>query len=227
MDSDDSSGSSSGSSNSHDDYEDRVQNEILRAAELLRRRIADQPAPIINRRVPVDHNRIEAHVRLMHDYFDDQPRYNARLFRKRFRKTKNLFLRIVIDLEARYPYFQMRYDKAGRRGLAGVQKCTYAIRHLACGVNSDFLDNMIGSIYCMHWPWEMCPVAWRCTYTSGHVGRPPLILQAVASNDLWIWNAYFGQQGSHIDINVFEASSILEEIINGLAPSGKSLIANV
>nr|XP_043626183.1 protein ALP1-like [Erigeron canadensis] len=171
MDSDDSSGSSNG----HDDYEDRVQNVILRAAELLGRRIADQPAPVINQRVPVDRNRIEAHARLMHDYFDDQLRYNARLFRKRFRMTKKLFLRIVGDLEA--------------------------------------------SIDCMHWPWEMCPAAWRGTYTSGHVGRPSLILQAVASNDLRMWNAYFGQQGSHNDINVFEASPILEEIINGLAPS--------
>nr|XP_043619833.1 uncharacterized protein LOC122591639 [Erigeron canadensis] len=78
---------------------------------------------------------------------------------------------------------------------------------------------MIGSIDCMHWPWEMCPAAWRGTYTSGHVGRPSLILQAVASNDLWIWNVYFGQQGSHNDINVFESSPILEEIINGLAPT--------
>nr|XP_043625394.1 uncharacterized protein LOC122596811 [Erigeron canadensis] len=269
MDSDDSS--SSGSSNGHDDYKDRVQNAILRAAELLERRVADQPTPIIHRRVPVDRNRIEAHARLMHDYFDDQPRYNARLFRKRFRMTKPLFMRIVSDLEARYPYFQTRYDRAGRRGFAGVQKCTSAIRQLVYDANSDFLDEylqmsgrtsreaclqfcisireiygatylrrptptdlqhiyyvheqllgfsgMIGSIDCMHWPWELCPAAWRGTYTSGHVGRPSLILQAVASNDLWIWNAYFGQQGSHNDINVFEASPILEEIINGLAPS--------
>nr|XP_043615652.1 protein ALP1-like [Erigeron canadensis] len=180
-------------------------------------------------------------------------------------------MRIVGDLEARYPYFQTRYDRAGRKGFAGVQKCTSAIRQLAYGVNSDFLDEylqmsertsreaclkfcigireiygptylrrptptnlhrmyyvheqllgfpgMIGSIDCMHWPWELCPAAWRGTYTSGHVGRSSLILQAVASNDLWIWNAYLGQQGSHNDINVFEASPILEEIINGLAPS--------
>lgn len=79
---------------------------------------------------------------------------------------------------------------------------------------------MIGSIDCMHWPWEMCPTAWRGTHTRGDIGRPSLILQAVASHDLWIWNAYFGQQGSHNDINVFESSPILEEIISGLAPTG-------
>nr|XP_043633317.1 uncharacterized protein LOC122604494 [Erigeron canadensis] len=163
-------------------------------------------------------------------------------------------MRIGGDLGARYTYFQTRYDRAGRRGFAGVQKYTSAIRQLAYGVNSDFLDEylqmseqtsreaclkfcidlhrmyyvheqllrfpgMIGSIDCMHWSWEMCPAAWRGTYTSGHVGRPSLILQAVASNDLWIWNAYFGQQGSHNHINVFEASPLLKEIINGLAPN--------
>nr|XP_043626018.1 protein ALP1-like [Erigeron canadensis] len=260
MDSDD----SSGSSNESADYEERVQNVLLRAAELIRRQIDEQPAPIIRRRVPVDRDRIEAHARLMHDYFAEEPPYPPRLFRRRFRMSKNLFKRIVGDLEARYPYFQTRYDRAGRRGFAGVQKCTSAIRQLTYGVNNDFLDEylqmsertsresclnfcvgirefygarylrrptpsdlqriydvheqvvgfpgMIGSIDCMHWPWEMCPAAWRGTYTSGHVGRPSLILQAVASNDLWIWNAYFGQQGSHNDINVFESSPILEEI---------------
>nr|XP_043638275.1 uncharacterized protein LOC122609286 [Erigeron canadensis] len=64
----------------------------------------------------------------------------------------------------------------------------------------------------------MCPTAWRGSHTRGDVGRPSLMLQAVASTDLWIWNAYFGQQGSNNDINVFEASPVLEEIISGLAP---------
>jgi len=78
---------------------------------------------------------------------------------------------------------------------------------------------MVGSIDCMHWPWEMCPTAWRGTHTRGDIGRPSLVLQAVASYDLWIWNAYFGQQGSHNDINVFESSPVLEERISGLAPT--------
>ena len=78
---------------------------------------------------------------------------------------------------------------------------------------------MRGSIDCMHWKWEQCPTAWRGTHTRGDIGKPSLILQAVASYDLWIWNAYFGQQGSHNDINVFLASPVLEEIISGLAPA--------
>nr|XP_043611708.1 uncharacterized protein LOC122583356 [Erigeron canadensis] len=69
---------------------------------------------------------------------------------------------------------------------------------------------MIGSIDCMHWAWEMCPTAWRGTHTRGDIGQPSMILQVVASTDLWIWNAYFGQQVSNKDINVFESSHILE-----------------
>nr|XP_043609724.1 uncharacterized protein LOC122581558 [Erigeron canadensis] len=57
--------------------------------------------------------------------------------------SKNLFERIVGDLEARYPYFQMRYDRDGRIGFAGVQKCTSAIRQLAYDVSSDFLDEYL------------------------------------------------------------------------------------
>nr|XP_043633220.1 uncharacterized protein LOC122604390 [Erigeron canadensis] len=222
---------SSGSSNESADYEERVQNVILRVVELVRRR-EEQPAPIIHRRVPVDRDRIQAHTRLMHDYFADEPRYNTRLFKRRFPMSKNLFERIDGDLEARYPYFQTRYDRAGRRGFTGVQKYTSAIRQLAYGFNSDFLYKYLQMsertsweaclqlcVDYMHWPWEMCPAAWLGSYTSGHVGRPLLILQAVASNDLWIWNAYFGQQGSHNDINVFKASPILEEIVNGFTPS--------
>nr|XP_043633128.1 uncharacterized protein LOC122604307 [Erigeron canadensis] len=65
----------------------------------------------------------------------------------------------------------------------------------------------------------MCPTAWRGMHTRGDIGQPSMILQAVASTDLRIWNAYFGQQGSNNDINVFESLPILEELISGLAPT--------
>ena len=31
---------------------------------------------------------------------------------------------------------------------------------------------MLGSIDCMHWHWEKCPVAWKGMYTRGDQGVP-------------------------------------------------------
>lgn len=76
---------------------------------------------------------------------------------------------------------------------------------------------MLGSIDCMHWKWKNCPVAWHGMY-SGHVHEPTIILEAVASYDLWIWHAFFGLPGSHNDINVLERSSIFSALTEGRAP---------
>ncbi|XP_048593473.1 uncharacterized protein LOC125576958 [Brassica napus] len=53
---------------------------------------------------------------------------------------------------------------------------------------------MVGSIDCMHWEWKNCPTAWRGQFTRGS-GKPTIVLEAVASQDLWIWHAFFGLPG--------------------------------
>ncbi|KAI3681348.1 hypothetical protein L6452_36140 [Arctium lappa] len=45
---------------------------------------------------------------------------------------------------------------------------------------------MLGSLDCMHWEWKNCPVAWKGQFTRGDHGSPTIILEAVASVDLWI-----------------------------------------
>jgi hypothetical protein len=89
-------------------------------------------------------------------------------------------------------------------------------RLLAKGKERGF-PGMLGSIDCMHWKWKNCPTAWHGMY-SGHVHEPTIILEAVASYDLWIWHAFFGLPGSHNDINVLERSSIFAELAEGRAP---------
>ncbi|XP_058217564.1 uncharacterized protein LOC131328667 [Rhododendron vialii] len=52
----------------------------------------------------------------------------------------------------------------------------------------------------------------------GHHNKPTLILEAVASKDLWIWHAFFGMAGSHNDVNVLEHSQIFDNFIHGRMP---------
>nr|XP_043615645.1 protein ALP1-like [Erigeron canadensis] len=206
-----SSSSSSFDSFGSEDYDDAVESAVV-AAVTLAMRVAqeeeeeEEERPRFRRRVVLVRHRAEAQENLMRDYFADQPTYTPRQFRRRFRMHKG-----VIRLYGRTYLHRPTWTDLQR---------IYDMHERVHG----FLG-MIGSIDCMHWPWEMYPTAWRGTYTRGDIGRPSLILQAVASYDLWIWNAFFGPQGSRNDINVFESSPVLEDLISGLVPSA-SFYAN-
>ncbi|KAJ9553685.1 hypothetical protein OSB04_017730 [Centaurea solstitialis] len=76
---------------------------------------------------------------------------------------------------------------------------------------------MIGSIDCMHWEWENCPNAWAGQYAR-RSGKPTIILEAVASYDLWIWHAFFGTSGLLNDINELHRSPVFDDILTGRAP---------
>jgi hypothetical protein len=76
---------------------------------------------------------------------------------------------------------------------------------------------LLGSIDCMHWAWKNCPTSWKGQF-KGHYKSPSLILEAVASRDLWIWHAYFGMPGSNNDINVLHRSHIFSDFLRGRSP---------
>ncbi|XP_013613948.1 PREDICTED: uncharacterized protein LOC106320127 [Brassica oleracea var. oleracea] len=76
---------------------------------------------------------------------------------------------------------------------------------------------MVGSIDCMHWEWKNCPTAWKGMYSRG-TGKPTIVLEAVASYDLWIWHAFFGAPGTLNDLNILDRSPVFDDIINGNAP---------
>ena len=48
-----------------------------------------------------------------------------------------------------------------------------------------WFPGIIGSIDCMHWEWKNCPTAWKGQFTR-RSGKPTIVLEAVASQDLWI-----------------------------------------
>ncbi|KAK2445044.1 hypothetical protein QL285_016018 [Trifolium repens] len=49
-------------------------------------------------------------------------------------------------------------------------------------------------------------------------GTTTVILEAVASHDLWIWHAFFGCPGTLNDINVLDRSPVFDDVEKGNAP---------
>ncbi|XP_023758998.1 uncharacterized protein LOC111907463 [Lactuca sativa] len=175
-------------------------------------------------------NREAGHDRLIEDYFADDAIYAVK-FRRRFRMRNELFLRTVGDLEDRFPYFQWKMDARRIKGFSPIKKCIAAIRQLAYGMGADKCDEyfrmsertvrkhglsgMLGSIDCMHWSWSLCPDTWRGQYMRGVHKEPTIIVEAIASHDLWIWHAFFGQAGANNDINVLDQSPVFNDIYLG------------
>ena len=77
---------------------------------------------------------------------------------------------------------------------------------------------MLGSIDCMHWAWSNCPNAWKGQHTRGDHGYPTIMLEAVASYDMWIWHAYIGVAGSNNALNVLNASPLFKSLLTDTAP---------
>ncbi|XP_021980712.1 uncharacterized protein LOC110876860 [Helianthus annuus] len=48
---------------------------------------------------------------------------------------------------------------------------------------------------------------------------PTLILEAVTSQDSWIWHAYFVMAGANNDIAVLQSSCLLDDVIDGVTPN--------
>nr|GEW12051.1 hypothetical protein CTI12_AA104990 [Tanacetum cinerariifolium] len=47
---------------------------------------------------------------------------------------------------------------------------------------------------------------------------PTIMLEVVASHDLWIWNVFIGVAGANNDINVLDNSSLVDELLDDIAP---------
>lgn len=227
-----------------------------------RRRQSSIPRRVIAR----DHFAGENLIR--HHYFGPNPVYPAHVFRRRFRMSRPLFLRILQGLQQQDSYFTQQVDATGLAGLGPLQKVCAAMRILAYGLPTDAIDEyiqigestarqclihfcraliayfsvwylrtpnqadiarimqhsesrgfpgMLGSIDCMHWECRNYPTA-RQGQFRGRNSRPTMILEAVASYDLWIWHAFFGMPGTNNDINVLHRSPIFDPMTSGRMP---------
>ncbi|GJR76394.1 ALP1-like protein [Tanacetum coccineum] len=217
------------------DDEDEVNSELAMFTEACQAAY-EASKPKVHR-TSVQRDRYGAHDRLVMAYFSEHPQYDEATFRERFRMSRRLFTKIVREVTDASRFFQQRDDCAGHRGISALMKCTSAIRQLAYGCVHDSLDEylqnvsksfvrMLGSIDCTNWSWANCPVAFKAQFSRGDHGPDPFILlEAIASNDLWIWHAFFGVSGMNNDVNVLRQSPLFNDLKSGRA-SDVPFVAN-
>ncbi len=76
------------------------------------------------------------------------------------------------------------------------------------------IHGMLGWLDCMHVIWKNGPVALQGAFT-GKEGMPTKVLEAMADFHLWIWHAAFGFAGALNDLNIWENSSLLKDMLDG------------
>ncbi|KAE8883390.1 hypothetical protein PF010_g26926 [Phytophthora fragariae] len=90
-------------------------------------------------------------------------------------------------------------------------------RHAELNARRGF-PGMFGSLDCTHWVWKNCPVGWQGMYQDRD-GNSSVIMEAVATKDLWIWHHSLGIPGSNNDINVLDRSPLIVNWLGGHAPN--------
>ena len=73
-------------------------------------------------------HRLEGYCMLYSDYFADAPLHGEKTFRRRYRMSRKLFLRIVNSIREFDNYFKCKMDCTGGLGFTSIQKCTTVIR---------------------------------------------------------------------------------------------------
>nr|XP_043611492.1 uncharacterized protein LOC122583123 [Erigeron canadensis] len=66
------------------------------------------------------------------------------------------------------------------------------------------IPGMLGSLDCTYIEWRMCPKYLKGQYMMGDHNVPTIMIECVASYDLWIWHSFFGPAGSNNDANVLQ-----------------------
>jgi hypothetical protein len=90
-----------------------------------------------------DRRREEGAKKLYQDYFDENPTYPEKIFRRRFRMSSRLLNKIAKAVEEHDHYFVQKENAAGVCGFSCLQKVTASLRQLAYGVPADYVDEYV------------------------------------------------------------------------------------
>jgi hypothetical protein len=100
----------------------------------------DNPAPAKAQNPNKERDHVQHHKNLMKDYFLEDCTYNKKDFSRRFQLDKPIFLWILEDLTAQYPYFLCKPNCTVKIGLSPEQKITAVLQQLAYVVPCDSTD---------------------------------------------------------------------------------------
>ncbi|AEC06258.1 nuclease [Arabidopsis thaliana] len=141
------SSSSSSDNNYYDDIEKQVVSQITTNNNFLCSQhlynSEGSHGGSIHGHVVINRDRENVARNLFIDYFAEKPVFPETMFRRRFRMSRSLFLRIYDAIKRHDNYFVQRRDGVGKLGLSGLQKMTAAFRMLAYGVPADSTDEYI------------------------------------------------------------------------------------
>ncbi|XP_071728973.1 uncharacterized protein [Rutidosis leptorrhynchoides] len=121
---------------------------------VIRREVEEQNEAQSSRRKRryIHRDRVEAHNRLMKDYFVQDPKYPPEYFKRRYRMSQSLLEKIIegiLSYSTRpnapkwFTYFQQCPDARGVLGVSTILKVTSAIRQLAYGDSPDLFDEYL------------------------------------------------------------------------------------
>nr|GEX71292.1 reverse transcriptase domain-containing protein [Tanacetum cinerariifolium] len=162
-------------------------------------------------RTTVERDRYGAYDRLVMAYFSEHPQFDEATFRERFRMSQRLFTKIVREVTDASHFLQQRDDCTGQRGISSLMKCTSVISQMAYGAVPDSLDENLQM--------GATTIAFRAQFSKDDQGPDPFILlEAITSNDLWIWHAFFGVFEMNNDVNVLRQSPIFNDLKSRRAP---------
>ncbi|GKA16699.1 ALP1-like protein isoform X1 [Tanacetum coccineum] len=177
-------------------------------------------------------------------YFRRRYRMNRSLFLEIVQGIEK-YIKTHYPLPAHFDFFVVRPDATGLMGFSVIIKCTSVIRQLAYNTSPDALDEYLqmgehcarDCLDCFN----MCIIDLftpeflrkpdvndvRKLYDAhnrihglpGVIKKyPTIMLEAVASYDLWIWHAFFGVAGANNDLTVLNHSPLFDDLLDDIAP---------